>query len=503
MQKGEKEKPDSVYCPICTEVTELSSKGIQGLPKNMYVEHLIELQCSSFGKEVNCDLCVGSETATSHCDKCAFNLCEFCTHAHQKQRKTSCHSVVALEGKGARISIGTDAMGLGGVNTGLHRKVSVGSRKVLYCKEHSKEVVESYCEDCEVPVCSECVSQNHSHHQLSSLQEANQQYSELLRGLLSRAHPLATSLEESIKNIDFVTISIQERARAVSEEIIDFISSRMKVLQEHKRLLLLQLDAVKNQKVSTLELQLSGLNIALHELESNCDVAQKALDQGIPSVAFNASNPIATKLEERVTAKQELSPMEDDYIQFHHHLPALESNGFPVFGVLDSKGPSAAQTTAEGEGHYEAREGKGAKFKVVVFDRYKQRRELGGDKVEASMVGRKGEVVHVFINDREDGSYDISYIPESTGEHRLSVLVEGKHVRGSPFVVKVLPRRSKHNGVFHCCTFCSSGRKKHIRCGCGAAMPGGYSGCGHGHPGHPGCRHWSCCGNTLEKSECL
>lgn len=32
---------------------------------------------------------------------------------------------------------------------------------------------------------------------------------------------------------------------------------------------------------------------------------------------------------------------------------------------------------------------------------------------------------------------------------------------------------------------------------------GGFKGCGHGHKGHPGKPHWSCCGSTAEKSECL
>lgn len=35
-------------------------------------------------------------------------------------------------------------------------------------------------------------------------------------------------------------------------------------------------------------------------------------------------------------------------------------------------------------------------------------------------------------------------------------------------------------------------------CGCGGTIPGGYQGCGHGHAGHPGNKHWSCCGNTQE-----
>ncbi|XP_014227281.1 tripartite motif-containing protein 45-like [Trichogramma pretiosum] len=60
-----------------------------------------------------------------------------------------------------------------------------------------------------------------------------------------------------------------------------------------------------------------------------------------------------------------------------------------------------------------------------------------------------------------------------------------------------------HSGIFHCCTFCSSGGKKDVACACGGTMPGGYRGCGHGHSGHPGERHWSCCGSTTRDGTCL
>lgn len=59
-----------------------------------------------------------------------------------------------------------------------------------------------------------------------------------------------------------------------------------------------------------------------------------------------------------------------------------------------------------------------------------------------------------------------------------------------------------HQGTFHCCSFCSSNGSKEATCGCERKMPGGYKGCGHGHEGHPGKRHWSCCGSYAEHSEC-
>lgn len=137
-------------------------------------------------------------------------------------------------------------------------------------------------------------------------------------------------------------------------------------------------------------------------------------------------------------------------------------------------------------------------------------------------------------------------------------LCEAEHthplfLQGSPFTLNVKRKLRRHSGTFHCCSFCSSGGAKEARCGCAGTMPGnqqmcsdgqallatalthtatlkilwlnrasccwnhekcspdllsrlpagGFKGCGHGHKGHPGKPHWSCCGSTVEQSECL
>ncbi|PIO12163.1 hypothetical protein AB205_0132530, partial [Aquarana catesbeiana] len=43
---------------------------------------------------------------------------------------------------------------------------------------------------------------------------------------------------------------------------------------------------------------------------------------------------------------------------------------------------------------------------------------------------------------------------------------------GSPFNVTVKGTPRSHPGIYHCCTFCSSGGQKDARCGCGGTMPG-------------------------------
>ncbi|XP_078045438.1 uncharacterized protein LOC144474469 [Augochlora pura] len=80
----------------------------------------------------------------------------------------------------------------------------------------------------------------------------------------------------------------------------------------------------------------------------------------------------------------------------------------------------------------------------------------------------------------------------------FNTLLENTNENARTMVLKF-----SHSGIYHCCTFCSSGGKKEVTCGCRGTMPGGYQGCGHGHAGHPGVSHWSCCGSVLRHGRCL
>ncbi|CAH2065928.1 unnamed protein product, partial [Iphiclides podalirius] len=105
------------------------------------------------------------------------------------------------------------------------------------------------------------------------------------------------------------------------------------------------------------------------------------------------------------------------------------------------------------------------------------------------------------VLDHNDGSYAVRFTPTAPGAYLLAVTLNNTPVKGSPFPCAARVFKS-HSGQFHCCTFCSSGGRRDVTCGCGATMAGGYKGCGHGHAGWPGARHWSCCGSTRPHGHC-
>ena len=215
------ETSPSVYCPVCMDETLLNSRGIEGLPKNLYVKHLLDLQDGAGNDARSCDLCAVKDLATKYCQACRYNLCTLCSQAHQRQRKTSEHKLVLLENM-------SPSLVLDSVVNGNSTKSQV------FCKTHRGEPASVYCEDCSLPVCQKCTLTEHCGHTFNLLDTVSRQQEEVLRNLITRTKPFLVSVGDSLKNIEFTTRGVEERAQVVAMEICDSIDERMKALQVRK-----------------------------------------------------------------------------------------------------------------------------------------------------------------------------------------------------------------------------------------------------------------------------
>lgn len=110
---------------------------------------------------------------------------------------------------------------------------------------------------------------------------------------------------------------------------------------------------------------------------------------------------------------------------------------------LISSGAFAPVTKAHGEGLKSALRGKPASFTVTGYDHDGEPRLSGGDTVSAIIMSvPDGNLSSAEVMDHQNGSYTVSYLPKSEGEHLVSVLVCNQHIQGSPFKVAVKSGRS-------------------------------------------------------------
>ena len=481
---------------------------MRSLPANVYLRNVIELTESSAASDSDhadatpCDLraqrCATNglqplgtaPTATLHCATWRCNLCPRCDVAHREETPHATHCISASACNGETLAPDS-----------AEDEAIVEAR--LFCNRHIYVEASVYCETCRYSVCAGCEKVEHQSHTCLKIENSSIGHIMESTRTLHKARILMDSLEEGIKSIKYTVDSLQAQSTKAAAEICDVIDARMQALQDHKRNLLQQLDTACTQKEQALLNQASDMQTTLDAVAVQYDLVTSGAMKQLQSVGTHSVRSQLRKLESIVLVQNELKAVEDDYLQFRPDLPAGHCYGMEMLGRIDSIGPSPDHCTAVGPGLVGGSVGRASHFTVSVCDRHGQLRMLGGDSVEVQVTDPSGGWAPAQVEDNGGGMYSALYTPATAGEHQLSVTVEGYEIKESPFVVMVeSPCGNVHTGTFHCCVYCSTRGNRNVTCGCGGTMPGGFSGCGHGHAGHPGAWHWSCCGQLERDSLC-
>ena len=110
-------------------------------------------------------------------------------------------------------------------------------------------------------------------------------------------------------------------------------------------------------------------------------------------------------------------------------------------GLVRERSACAETTTVTGSGLKVAPVGREASFTITAHDSQGRLCGLGGDMFVVELEEIKGEkIVAVTVMDKDDGTYLATYtVPVGAkGDYRLSVLLRGAHIQGSPFVVNLV-----------------------------------------------------------------
>lgn len=478
----------TILCPQCDSEVDLPPSGVDGLTTDHLALDEVFTETLVVNNSVLCDLCSDSD-AGKRCEVCCVNLCDFCSQAHRRQKRTSSHSIQTLQ----------------------ELKSQGRLTRPILCSLHPGQELRLFCEPCDLTVCLECAATFHREHHCSSTHEVISRYGDRIRDLLVRSlKPRLARLEESLRRVDTSQEAMQARTDTLAGEIRTFARAYASAVEAHCCSLLRSLDDLRTQRRNQLQLQKAQLQQALSDVRGGVEFTERLLMCGSDAEILTAKGVTMRRLVNLVESGFDPQPstVASDNASSICFLPqesAGEVEGFPVVGAIHAKTVDPSKCTIQGEGVERGCEGQRGKFTLVCRDTSGEQMGRGGDPVMVSIVHRekKGCSVEASVVDNSDGSYCVSYSPAEAGLYSVWVCVKAQHVQGSPFVLNVKRKLRRHSGIFHCCSFCSSGGSKEARCGCTGTMPGGFKGCGHGHKGHPGKPHWSCCGSVMEASECV
>ncbi|XP_068621523.1 E3 ubiquitin-protein ligase TRIM45 [Battus philenor] len=460
-----------LLCPTCGHETLLPPGGITELPLNYVLLRKMTLADNEEDIRILCDLCDTDNKAESRCKQCLVSVCTVCGKAHSKQKATSRHTLEPLE------------------------------PPAKYCTQHPSSELNIYCAPCQQVICRDCSVVSHSGHALASATRAAAERARILRDACQRARHVPEHVERAARTLSAHALEADKHASRVEAEVRAWAEQYRRAVDAHGR-------ALAAAAARARALQRQRTERAHHLLQERTQHAlhavrftEELLSEGREEEVLTLSGPVLRRLE-RLTELQPLG--ETPRLALRFAPDARAGPGSALCGRLVTQAPDPDTSVLYTEGLQDLHVECEHEAILELRDNKGERIWCGGEQVAGYFRRRDSSErpQSARVVDRNDGTYGLRLTPPAPGAYLFAVTINNTPIKGSPFVCGARVLKS-HPGQFHCCTFCSSGGRRDVACGCGATMPGGYKGCGHGHAGWPGGRHWSCCGSTRPHGHCV
>ena len=420
------------HCPICERNTSIPVGGASVLPQNLHLGFEVEVT-GYMSKMVNnsdvaCDHCIDGDNspAVVFCCTCHQFLCMVAYECHKTGRHLSKHNMVGLDQEGARQ---------------LH---TIMKPRDHYCSQpnHGSNDLNIYCETCSLLVCLHCTTATHKSHTVKEISTVAKTHQMLITGALEDAREVVTKLTGAMDENNRMIEQVEISKRNASLAILKAFETLQQTLEERKKTLLSELEAISLSKTTALILQKEQFEKMVGDIGHYTDMASQILQTHTDHEIVALGGLIPTELQATLKRVQTISLTPNQHsnitvsVQTEYLIRQLS-----IFGnLLDfyhSPSSSTWMSTSV------ARVGNRYHVKVQIKTSKGEECPHGGVEVKGEMRSKthNGAVVYGVVEDHRDGTYTITLTPQTAGPHQLLITMDGQHVQNSPNDLDVRPKR--------------------------------------------------------------
>ena len=311
-------------------------------------------------------------------------------------------------------------------------------------QEHTKEELKFFCKNCETAVCQTCVLLEHGGHTLNLIQEEGERQRIQIKSMVQTQRNNLKTKNNIIRQLDEDYAKFIQQGEDVKRDVQKIVDNLIAVIEAKKRNIF---SAVENQTSKSLE-SLTKRNKKIEEqiavIESSLEKAEKLLTGSTNADVVQ----LKKSLEIIFGGIHQTEPFDGDpeslllRLTFVENEKLLTTVNDEEIGSLEIQHQTKAnQCIAEGKELEEGTVGSEAQFVLTTRNAQGTQCYNKRDRVTVEISHEHGRecATEVRINDNKDGSYRISYSPKEQGRYKVTIKVNGGHVLGSPFTVKVKP----------------------------------------------------------------
>ena len=314
------------------------------------------------------------------------------------------------------------------------------AKKASYCFVHEGRELELYCESCGELICLRCALKGGDHH--------NHDYEDLGRAFEKYQGQVTSSLEPMEKQVAVVSKTLaclDVRCREISAQraaTVGRIHSTFRqlydVLNVREAELISEVSQMTQEKLKGLAAQKDQLETTLAQLNSCLHFMRESLRGG------NERDVLMMK-------NNALKQIEDLRAPFHPDILKPNAEADFVFSASadwvakcleygevvaqSSPDPSRCYATGQGTEVTVVGEKSTAILQAINFEGKPCMEPI--KLLECAIVSEMTQARAIYTTERKGSQYFINYMPTIKGRHQLSIIAEGKHVRGSPLQLKV------------------------------------------------------------------
>ena len=422
----------TIRCPKCQAVSRIPESGdLKDLPTSFYINGLIDVLAIKECKKspVRCGNFDKTSSETSYCFQCCIFHCQECVTGHNIIRSNQDHRVLAL--KDFQDKDYEDVL-----------------KRPAFCHKqgHTKVELKFFCKnrDCETAVCQTCVLLEHVGHTLILIEEEAERQKIHMKSMIETQRNNLKAKKNIIRQLDEDYARLIQQGEDLRGNVQKIVDKLIAVIEAKKQNIF---STVENQTTKWLESVTKRKNKVEEQIaviESSLENTEKRLTGSTDAEVVQLKKSLETIFggihqTESVDGDPEALLERLVFVENEKLLTTVNAEEIGSLEILHQT--KASQCIAKGKGLEEGTVGGDAQF--VLTTRNAQGRQCfnNHDHVTVAISDEQGRecATKVRTNDNKDGSYRIRYSPKEQGRYKVTVKVNGRHVLGSPFTVKVQP----------------------------------------------------------------
>ena len=395
-----------ITCPQCKVEHELPPQGVDGFTTFFTINNLLELlkiHESSAEEKPKCTSGLDEDFAVARCLTCSDYLCGGCFKIHQKQRLTRNHVIKTLE----EIKQSDKKTGV----QSLHKR--------QHCQEHEDELLKLYCKTCKKVICRDCALVTHREHSYAFVREVRTDVQKKLEELISKVQAKEIEFQNHQKYTEDLLKITKEAVKSSEMKINKTFDQIIAAFQARRAQLLADAHTAHESEVKQIAMESESLTLSLLRLSGSIRFTRQLIDNGddveVMAVCDQAEQTLASltnlawdsDMLKPSLLRPEFESMEESIFTYGKILHTIQPSDIELSNI-------PAKVSIERE----------CSFEVYLSREISEKGYSASFEITVSQP-KTWVLSPVKVKKNDFNSWRVSFMPDKTGEHKVTVQIDG------------------------------------------------------------------------------